>query len=334
MKNIKGETLTLHDGRKLAYMEYGQADGYPILLFHGTPGSRFWFLDDDEQAKELGICLIALDRPGFGASDPKPDRTLLSWADDVAEAVRCWELEAYSVLGVSGGGPYAAACAYRRLRGLRSAAMVASVAPFVNGKPPKTMSRPNRIAFWLSRHAPWLLRGVFAGQIKLMDKQPDKFKQSLKTGNSHLPDWDRSFIQTDEQIEGMMLHLREAHRQGPDETVREQVLVSKPWGFALSDIQIPVYVFHGKEDTMAPFAAIQEAVAGAQNCRLVAVEKAGHFVSDDEEVWADILCRLKEGDQDKAIWGKMVSRQKRINEFIGTNCEELVNEVESEKVEI
>lgn len=293
MNSIKGDTLTLQDGRKLAYMEYGQPDGYPILLFHGTPGSRLWFLDDDELAKELGIRLIALDRPGYGASDPKPDRTLLSWADDIAEAVQSWGLETYSVIGVSGGGPYAAACAYRMLKGLRSVAMVASTAPFINGKPPVSMSRPNRIAFWLSRHAPWLIRGVYLGQIKLIDKQPDKFKQSTKTGNSHLSDWDRSFLQTDEQIESMMLHLREAYRQGPDETVREQILISKPWGFTLKDIQIPVYVFHGKEDTMAPFAAIEEAVAGAPNCRFIAVEKAGHFLADDEGVWADILYRLK-----------------------------------------
>lgn len=291
---ITGETLTLLDGRKLAYMEYGQPDGYPILLFHGTPGSRIWFIGDDEYAKHLGIRLIAFDRPGFGASDPKPGRTLLSWADDVAEAVRCLGIEAYSVLGVSGGGAYAAACAYRALGGIRSAAMVASVAPFENGKPPASMSKPNRIAFWLSRNAPWLMRAVFSGQIKLIDTQPEKFKRSLQSGNSHLPEWDRSFLQTDEQLESMMLHLREAHRQGPAETVREQVLMGQPWGFELRDIQIPLHVFHGEQDTMAPFAAIKQAVAQVPNCHFVAIEKAGHSLCEDEGIWTALLQRLKE----------------------------------------
>ena len=81
---MRGSFIQLDDGRKLAYMEYGAQEGLPLLLFHGTPGSRLWFLEDDDIARSLGIRLITTDRPGFGASDPKPGRTVLDWAKSVS----------------------------------------------------------------------------------------------------------------------------------------------------------------------------------------------------------------------------------------------------------
>ncbi|MEM1503821.1 hypothetical protein RG959_10435 [Domibacillus sp. 8LH] len=63
--------MTLADGRKLGFWEYGDKQGVPVFLFHGTPGSRIWFLKDDDIANTLGIRFIATDRPGYGLSDQK-----------------------------------------------------------------------------------------------------------------------------------------------------------------------------------------------------------------------------------------------------------------------
>ncbi len=287
--------LKLSDGRKLAYQEYGDLEGYPILLFHGTPGSRLWFMEGDPCAVELGVRLIALDRPGYGASDPKPDRTLLDWATDVNEAVHLLKLNEYSVLGVSGGGAYAAVCAYKVLKGLRNAAMVASGVPFKDGRAPASMSRPNRMAFWLSRYAPWLIKNAFQAQIKMMDKDPERYKKSLLKENTHLSEWDRACLQTDEQAEATLVHMQEAHRQGPEEVVRESALLSRPWNFELNAIQVPTYVFHGDTDTLAPYDAAVEAVASIPNGRMITIPNAGHFLIEDEEVWKKILRSLRDG---------------------------------------
>src|SRR4051812_35482752 len=118
--------VPLKDGRKLAVIEYGDTQGVPVMFFHGTSGSRLLFLEDDEISKELGIRLISLDRPGFGLSDPKANRTLLDWADDVNEAADFLKLGKFSIVGVSGGGAFAAACAYKLAGRLDSVALVAS----------------------------------------------------------------------------------------------------------------------------------------------------------------------------------------------------------------
>ncbi|CAM4438701.1 alpha/beta fold hydrolase [Paenibacillus tarimensis] len=285
--------LRLHDGRSLAYMENGPPGGYPILLFHGTPGSRIWFAGEDETALSLGCRLIAFDRPGYGRSDPKPGRTVLDWADDIIEAAALLGFDEYSVLGVSGGGAYAAACAYKAPPGLRAAAMAASVAPFRSGRPPASMVKANRLAFILSRYAPWLVKWSLNAQIKLMDEQPEKFKHLLKTGNKHLSEWDRAHLQTEEQLEGTLRHLREAYRQGPHEGISEPVLLSRHWGFELSGLKVPVWVFHGAEDRMAPCAEMLEAAKQIPDCRVTIVPGAGHFLTEDTKTWRAILAALR-----------------------------------------
>lgn len=290
---MRGNQLRLKDGRALGYIEYGRKEGFPIFLFHGTPGSRLCFLDDDETSLAKGIRLISVDRPGYGISDSKPNRTILEWVDDVEELADYLGIAKFSVMGLSGGGAYAAACGYKIPDRLYSVGMISSVMPFHNGKPPKSMMKENRIAFMLAKYAPWLVKMASKSQIKYMDKHPEKFKQQMKKGNKHLSEWDRQFLQTDEQLEATIMHLREAYRNQVDEGVNEPVLLSKPWGFELRDIQAPVIIFHGKEDRMAPYDEMLKASKQIPKCRVYEIEHAGHFLSEDEEIYESILDALK-----------------------------------------
>ena len=72
------DTITLKDGRLLAYAEYGDPAGTPVFFFHGTPGSRL-FRPSDSITLKLGVRLICTDRPGYGASTFQPGRRLLDW---------------------------------------------------------------------------------------------------------------------------------------------------------------------------------------------------------------------------------------------------------------
>ncbi len=105
--------LILPDGRRLGYAEYGDPEGWPLMFFHGTPGSRVMARFAAPKAREMGVRLIAPERPGFGLSDFKPQRQLLDWAEDVRELAEVLNLERFAVAGVSGGGPYVAACAWK-----------------------------------------------------------------------------------------------------------------------------------------------------------------------------------------------------------------------------
>lgn len=281
--------MTLKDGRKLGYHEYGRNGGTPVFLFHGTPGSRLWFKEDDETALELDIHLITTDRPGYGISDEKTDRTLLDWVDDIEQLADFLKIDLFSVVGVSGGGPYTAACAFKIPHRLYFAGMVASGCPFENGKAPKDMCRENRIAFFLSRRAPWLMNAIAKVQKKLMEEKPEKFINSMKKQNKHLCEWDRQFISTDEQIQGVMMHLSEAYRVSVKESVRESRLLSRPWGFPLEEITVPVHIWHGTEDTLAPFSGMKKVSGDIPGSVFHAVKGAGHFLTDDENTWRGIL---------------------------------------------
>ncbi|USB34086.1 alpha/beta hydrolase [Paenibacillus sp. YPG26] len=281
--------IPLKDGRKLGYVEYGDPSGIPVMFFHGTPGSRLLFPDDDPISAHMGVRLISLDRPGFGLSDPKPGRTLLDWTDDVIQAADNLGLEKFSVIGVSGGGAYAAACGYLLPNRLHSATMVSSIAPFLNGKPPEEMMRRNRIAFYMSKKWPGVLKSIYRAQKKLMMQRPEAFLRQLQKDGQRMNKWDRQFLQTDEQLRTAMMHLNEAMRVSVDECATEPALIARPWGFSGGDIQCPVYIWHGEIDTMAPASEIKHFADSIPDCKTHFIPEAGHFLFDDENLWKAIL---------------------------------------------
>jgi len=124
--------IKLKDGRMLGYAEYGAPEGKPVFYFHGFPGSRLdWpFSDADDSATQLNARIIAVDRPGMGLSDFKRGREIRDWPDDVAEVSDMLQLDRFAVLGISGGGPYAASCAYKIPERLTAMAIVSGMGPF------------------------------------------------------------------------------------------------------------------------------------------------------------------------------------------------------------
>jgi len=107
------KVIQLRDGRTLGYAEYGSSEGKPLFYFHGHPGSRFEARFLAEQAAQVGVRLIGIDRPGMGLSSFKARRRLLDWPDDVVELADSLHLDRFAVVGFSGGGPYTLACAYK-----------------------------------------------------------------------------------------------------------------------------------------------------------------------------------------------------------------------------
>lgn len=96
--NDSSAKLTLPDGRKLGYAQYGLLTGKPVFYLHGFPGSRLEAAGFDNLCLEVGIRLIAVDRPGMGWSSPHPGRTLLDHPKDIEDLARHLELDHYSVL--------------------------------------------------------------------------------------------------------------------------------------------------------------------------------------------------------------------------------------------
>src|SRR5258708_37156679 len=108
-----GKLIHLRDGRALGYADFGALTGKPVFFFHGFPGSRLQHAPGDSIATSLGAHIITIDRPGFGLSAFQPGRTLLDWPNDVAALADALEIDQFAAIGLSGGGPYLLACAYK-----------------------------------------------------------------------------------------------------------------------------------------------------------------------------------------------------------------------------
>ena len=163
--------LRLSDGRALGYAEFGPACGRPILYFHGFPGSRLEARMAAGIAARLQLRLIAPDRPGVGLSDFQPRRILGDWPRDVLELADALGLRRFAVLGVSGGGPYAAVCAARIPFRLTRVGIVAGLAPPGEAEAGRVGDPWGRFAFFLARHFPWLGRPLYLGAARTLRRQ-------------------------------------------------------------------------------------------------------------------------------------------------------------------
>ncbi len=79
--------VVLRDGRRVAWAQFGAADGVAVLNCHGSPSSRLeCYLNDDELAR-LEVRLVGVDRPGSGGSDPLPGRRVVDRPADAEQVL-------------------------------------------------------------------------------------------------------------------------------------------------------------------------------------------------------------------------------------------------------
>jgi pimeloyl-ACP methyl ester carboxylesterase len=265
------KVLGLQDGRRLGYAEYGKPAGWPLMFFHGTPGSRIMARFAAPKAQELGVRLIAPERPGFGLSDMQPRRRLLDWAGDVEELADALNLERFAVAGVSGGGPYAAACAWKLGSRLTVAGIISGLAPADRLR--RELSGHHLLTASLVRRTA-LVTVVLGWLARTVRRRPELIIRSMRLV---APKGDRRILSQPEvqrtQIDGIV----EAFRRGPPGIAYEFDLFSRPWGFEVEEIKIPVLLWHGEADHIVPVKMGRYLVGQIPNCRARFIPGAGHL---------------------------------------------------------
>ena len=116
-------------GVDISYREFGDPNGSPILYFHGVPSSSLHGSFFASAATYLAVRLISVDRPGLGESDYYSAYTVRGWAENILSMTEEWKSKKFSVIGFSGGGPYAAGCAYVMPSRLEKVAIVNGIGP-------------------------------------------------------------------------------------------------------------------------------------------------------------------------------------------------------------
>ena len=286
---MEGYTITLHGGRKLGFCDYGKADGIPLMLFHGTPGSRVMsWLDNAAWVNELGFRVITPERPGFGLSDPAPGRTIADWASDVEELADHLCLERYHVAGGSGGGPYALACAIHSPERVLSATLISSGGPPDVMRITKDMQFGNRVVFFGARYAPFLIRFLFAQMAKAIKKRPQKVAAKMA---AHLARTNQSVREAGSN-DGLLTMMREAYRQGGAGVYRDIRLVGRDWGLVLNAVRVPVFLWHGTADDLVPLSTGQGLAKLIPGCEAHFIPDAGHLLLGNKEVALQMMERV------------------------------------------
>jgi pimeloyl-ACP methyl ester carboxylesterase len=248
MSSLFNKTIRLRDGRKFGFAEYGDPAGRPVFHFHGFPGSRIEGLFLDEVAQRIGVRVIVPDRPGMGLSTNLPSRKLVDWPNDVVELADALALQKFAVEGISGGGPYAAVCAWKIPERLTSATIIAGLGPLNQPNAMIGMKPGNIKLFTTAMKSPWkLYPALWLQKMQWKEGSMEKLIATMIEVDKEALRRSPSMYQT------LFKSTKEAFRQGVRGVVRETLIYVKPWGFDLSEVRTPVYLWHGEADVNAPF---------------------------------------------------------------------------------
>jgi pimeloyl-ACP methyl ester carboxylesterase len=266
------QTIRLPDGRRLGWAEWGDPHGQPLLYFHGWPGSRAEGRFGDQAAKARGVRLIAPDRPGMGLSDFQPRRRFLDWPDDVTRLTDALGLERFAIVGVSGGSPYVAVCAWKLPQRLTGAGIASGFGPLDVAGVTTGMSRRNRLLFGVVGRLPVLPRLLMGAMAVSATRRPDRV---LERGLAAAVD--RPYLARPELREVLSESLVEALRGGGRGAAWELGLYAHPWGFGLQEIRVPVHLWHGEQDANAPVAMGRYLAGAIPDCRASFFPGEGHL---------------------------------------------------------
>ncbi|MGH6903409.1 MAG: alpha/beta fold hydrolase [Geminicoccaceae bacterium] len=272
-------TLRLRAGRILGYAEYGVPDGTPVFVFHGSPGARLQVRAAHGPALARGIRIIAPDRPGLGLSTRRRGREIADWPDDVRELADALGIARFAVIGISGGGPYAAACAWGLPERIRHAGIVSGVAPADGPGLAGGLRRPGRHAFNLVLETTWLLRSVMALGTVGSRRFPERLFEQVR---ALTPPIDQPILDRPEVADCLTAGLREAFRQGGQGAADELLLLMRPWTFRLEEIRVPVHLWHGEADGVVPVAMGRHLARAIPHCRAEFIPGGGHYLVFDQ----------------------------------------------------
>ena len=285
--------VRLPDGRDLCYACHGPVDGEPVFLFHGEPGSRL-FVPTGDAATRQGVRLITVDRPGYGRSDGQQGRTLLDWPDDVAFLADHLGIRRFSVLGVSGGGPHALACAFGIPERLQAVAVASSPCPFDYRRATDNLAPGRLEEFALAREAPATLRPIVDRAVRRILEEPDAYFAEL---TDRLDASDGRLIASPDVRDMYRRDLAEAVRAGGEGWLQDAHLLASPWPFDLRRIRVPVRIWHGERDRLAPprMARLLWHALAASELRLAVGEGHLFFLRHFDEILSSLSAGFEAG---------------------------------------
>jgi pimeloyl-ACP methyl ester carboxylesterase len=270
------EVLALADGRLLAWAEWGDPRGSPLVFLHPCPGSRI-LCPDPAATRAAGVRLITVDRPGYGGSDPVAEPTLAGFAHDLERLLDHLWLGEIRMVGWSCGGQYAAACAALLAERVSAVALLATPAP---DSQLRWLTPPMREVAELANTDPD--RALAAAEaLGALAVAPER------AGAGWVSPVDPFTGVEPEVRQALSAMWGEAFRSGARGLAADMVAGSRPWGFPTSQLRARTALFYGEDDPVIDPKHGRWWAAVLPGAELVIRSGSGHLVPF--VAWADIL---------------------------------------------
>ena len=279
--------IRTRDGRTLAVAEWGDPNGVPLFALHGTPGSRVAFWHDPTIYTRHGLRRITLDRPGYGESTRQPGRSVVDIVPDILAIAGALGIGFFAITGGSGGGPHALACAallphlvLRCLADVCVAPIGSAGLDWLAGQ-----TKGNVEEFEAALRGEDAIRPIAMSGSAAMLAAFDSGDSDFLGGDYEMPDEDRA--QMAKHLGLIRTQLRAGLEHGVDGWVDDDIALTRPWGFDLADIRVPVLLTYGRTDTLVPAAHGDWLADHIPNVVTRVSESTGH-IGDDNDIERDM----------------------------------------------
>jgi pimeloyl-ACP methyl ester carboxylesterase len=283
--------VSTRSGRLLEVWEYGDPTGHPALFFHGLIGSHHQASYIADEARRWGLRIIAPNRPGVGRSEFVARASPLEAVADVEDLARILNLERFSVIGISGGTPYALATLYRLSSRIVTTTILSGMGPMRLRGALQGMDARRKLFLLLGSRLPRIARKGFEKASARFQSNPRKFLERLvRTWSTP----DQELFARPEVFNLFLRDLQEVFITGTGpQTLSQELVLYANYGFRLEDLpnHHPIILWHGLTDPIVPPAMAWEVVRRLPRREAHLVE-GGHFVAID--IAPRITRRLRE----------------------------------------
>lgn len=240
------QTLRLPHGGTLGWREYGDPQGEPVVFLHGWPSSSAQGIFLEETGRQRGMRVLAVDRPGLGGSSRIPDRGFLHLPPLVDELADSLGIGKFRVLGVSGGGPYALACAWALPHRILQTTICCGAPPLDSAEARRRFWLPYRAMLAVQDRWPLALQALLApATLAARVRPPWPVMRLLLLATTPR---DREALARRDRFDLFYPSFRDAMRSGWRGIYEDGRSYAQPWPFDPAEIQVPVSLWHGTMD--------------------------------------------------------------------------------------
>ena len=282
--------VAVGDDRQIGFAEFGDPQGRAVFWLHGTPGARRQIpVEARIYAEGENIRLIGIDRPGIGSSTPYQYPNVLAFAEDLRTIADVLGIDEFAVIGLSGGGPYALACAAAMPDRIVVAGVLGGVAPTIG--PEAISGGLMSLGSAIAPYMPFIglpLRLAAVGLIQLIRPLGSR---AVDMYGRVSPEGDRRLLARPEFKAMFLDDLLNGSRKQMAAPFADVVVFARDWGFRLDQVKVPVRWWHGDKDHIIPFEHGEHVVAMLPDAELYTLPGESHLagLGYAEEILANLM---------------------------------------------